>query len=253
MPITFTALTGIGEVRTGDDVAHLIYETCRQTDLEPHAGDVFVIAQKIISKAEGQVVNLKDVTASEKANELARLTGKDPRLIELILRESTEVIRAKTNVIVVAHRKGYVMAQAGIDQSNVRQECGTENVLLLPEDCDASAAALRSHLCDLFGIELGVIISDSFGRAWRKGTVNVALGVAGLPALIDRRGERDRQGRVLESTEVGFADAIAAGAGLAIGEADEGTPVVLATGLAWSAPQSTGQALIRPKSEDMFR
>ena len=253
MPLSFTAIPGLPEIRPGDDLAAVIGGAMKDADLVPRTGDVLVVAQKIVSKAEGRMVALDTVAPSARARELAARTGKDPRLVELILGESEEILRSRPGVIVVAHRDGFVMAQAGIDRSNVAVTEGEDHALLLPEDCDASAATLRQGLKVRFGADLGVIVSDSFGRAWRKGTVNVALGVAGLPALIDRRGERDRAGRILESTEIGFADAVAAGAGLVMGEAAEGTPAVLARGLVWNAPESTGKALLRPKAEDMFR
>jgi coenzyme F420-0:L-glutamate ligase/coenzyme F420-1:gamma-L-glutamate ligase len=253
MQLSFTAVPGIGDIGPKDDLPRVLGDALLAADLVPRGGDVLVVAQKIVSKAENRCVDLAAVVPSEQALALAIKTAKDPRLVELVLRESDEVVKFKPGVIVVAHRRGYVMAQAGIDRSNIGPDTGGDYALLLPEDCDSSAAALREGLCARFGVAFGVIVSDSFGRAWRKGTVNVALGVAGLPALIDRRGEPDRYGRVLEHTETGFADAIAAGAGLVMGEAGEGTPVVLARGLAWTAPDSTGQALVRPKTEDLFR
>jgi coenzyme F420-0:L-glutamate ligase / coenzyme F420-1:gamma-L-glutamate ligase len=181
---------------------------------------------------------------------LASITRKDPRLIELILRESTEVLRAKSDVLIVRHRLGYVMANAGIDRSNVG---GVDRVLLLPQDPDASAMSLRATLAARLGIEIGLIVSDSFGRPWRKGVTNVALGAAGLPALLDRRGETDRNGRKLEVTEVAFADLIASAAGLVMGEGAEGLPAVLVRGLGWSAPANPASTLIRPLQEDLFR
>jgi coenzyme F420-0:L-glutamate ligase/coenzyme F420-1:gamma-L-glutamate ligase len=162
------------------------------------------------------------------------------------------VLRAIPHVLIVRHRLGYVMANAGIDHSNVEHGQG-ERVLLLPLDADASAGALREKLNAMLGCAIGVIISDSFGRPWRNGVVNVALGSAGLPALIDRRGEQDMYGRTLEVTQVAYADAIAAAAGLAMGEGAEGTPLVLVRGLAWQAPERNAQSLIRPVGEDLFK
>ena len=251
-PLTLTALRGIGEVSSGSNLAALIQRALEKGGLALTAGDVLVIAQKIVSKAEGRRVDLKDVIPSVRARELATLTQKDARLVELILAESSEVLRARPNVLIVRHRLGFVMANAGIDRSNVADAAG-EQVLLLPLDPDASAAALRRALGAGTGIAVGVIISDSFGRPWRKGVVNIALGAAGVPALLDRRGEADRAGRRLEVTEVAIADALAAAAGLLMGEAAEGIPAVHIRGFNCLAPASNGQALIRPLEEDLFR
>lgn len=251
--VSFTALSGVPEVWPGDDLAAIIAAALDDTGLAPEPFDVFIVAQKIVSKAEDRFVDLATVTPSARARELAAAADKDPRIVELILAESEEVLRHKPGVIVVAHRLGYVMANAGIDRSNLGPDDTGERVLLLPADPDASAGALRQALEERYDCALGVIVSDSFGRAWRNGVVNVALGVAGLPALADARGRCDRDGRMLNVTEVGFADAVAAGADLTMGAADEGTPVVVARGLRWGEPHTTAQALIRPKAEDMFR
>ncbi|MDD5175326.1 MAG: coenzyme F420-0:L-glutamate ligase [Sterolibacterium sp.] len=247
--ISFSALQGIADVKSGDDLAALLAAAM------PSAanGDVLVVAQKIVSKAEGSSVNLNTVSPSARALELAAITGKDPRLVEVVLSESSEVLRAKPDVLIVRHRLGYVVANAGIDRSNVRSPAGEEHVLLLPRDADASAAALRAGLQQRLGLELGIVISDSFGRPWRNGVVNVALGVAGLPALVDCRGELDLYGRKLEVTQVALADALAAAAGLLMGEGAEGQPAVLAQGLIWTAPARPAQALLRPLAEDLFR
>lgn len=251
--ITFSALPGIGHVAAGDDLAGLLCRAVAAAGLAPTATDVLVVAQKIVSKAEGRTVDLATVMPSPHALELAAITGKDARLVELVLAESSEVLRAVPNVLIVRHRLGHVMANAGIDHSNVINSDGAERVLLLPLDADASAAALRDGIAGALGCRPGVIVSDSFGRPWRNGVVNVALGVAGLPALIDRRGEKDLYGRTLEMTQVAFADALAAGAGLAMGEGAEGTPAVLVQGISWQAPPCTAQALIRSLEEDLFR
>lgn len=247
--ISFNALQGLTEVGAGDDLAALLAAA-----MPPVANkDILVVAQKIVSKAEARSVDLNTVSPSPRAQELATITGKDPRLVELILAESSDVLRALPNILIVRHRLGYVMANAGIDRSNVPSPPGEERVLLLPADADASAAALRSELRIHLGIDLGIIISDSFGRPWRNGVVNVALGAAGLPSLIDRRGEPDRFGRGMEVTQVALADALAAAAGLVMGEGAEGVPAVLVHGLDWSAPDCPAQALIRPFTEDLFR
>ena len=216
-------------------------------------GDLLVVAQKIISKAEGRYVDLASVTPQGRALELAAITGKDARLIELILAESTGVLRAKRDVLIVRHRLGFVMANAGIDRSNTGGGAAAERVLLLPEDPEGSATALRADLARRCGVAPGLIISDSFGRPWRKGVVNIALGAAGVAALVNRRGEADRGGRRLEVTEVALGDALAAAAGVLMGEAAEGTPAVHIRGLKVTAPAIPASALIRPLEEDLFR
>ena len=247
--LTLTALADIGEVEPGDDLP-LILGTALGKLPDPAAQAVLVVAQKVISKAEGRYRSLEAVTVSPRAVELASLTGKDPRLVELILSESVEVVRAKPNVLIVRHRLGYVMANAGIDRSNVR---GKDRVLLLPRDPDGSAAALRGSLMEQYGLELGVVICDSFGRPWRRGVTHVALGAAGLPALLDRRGEADRNGRRLEVTEVALADQLASAAGLLMGEGAEGRPAVAISGITWTAAPAPARSLIRPLAEDLFR
>jgi coenzyme F420-0:L-glutamate ligase/coenzyme F420-1:gamma-L-glutamate ligase len=209
-----------------------------------------VVAQKAVSKAENRYVELNQVRVSPEAERLAAITRKDPRLVELVLSESVEVLRSKPEVLIVRHKLGYVMANAGIDRSNVGS---ADRVLLLPVDPDGSAARLRADLKRLLGPEIGIVISDSFGRPWRKGVTNVALGAAGIPALIDRRGETDRNGRRLEVTEVAFADLVASAAGLVMGEGAEGVPAALVKGLIWSAPPTPASALLRPVQEDLFR
>jgi len=221
--------------------------------LAPEDGDVLVVAQKIVSKAEGRYVDVSAVQPSQRAIALAAEVDKDPRFVEVVLSESKRVVRRRPGLLIVEHRRGFVMANAGIDHSNVAAGVGTAQVLLLPVDPDGSAQALRRHLMDVFRIGLGVIISDSFGRPWRKGTVGVALGAAGLPAFVDLRGRRDLFGRELLVTETGFADEIAAAAGLLMGQADEAVPMVLVRGLAWSAPDLPAAALVRLAEHDLFR
>jgi coenzyme F420-0:L-glutamate ligase/coenzyme F420-1:gamma-L-glutamate ligase len=225
----------------------------RGNGLAPEEGDVLVVAQKIVSKAEGRYVDISTVRPSERASALAAELDKDPRFVEVVLSESRRVVRHRPGLLIVEHRLGFVMANAGIDHSNVGAEDGVERVLLLPVDPDGSAQALRQYLIGAVGVELGVIISDSFGRAWRKGTVGVALGSAGLPALVDLRGHPDLFGRELLVTETGFADEISAAAGLLMGQADEAVPMVLIRGLVWSAPDRPAGFLIRPAEHDLFR
>jgi len=248
--IQLIALTGIGEVAGGSDLVQVLGEALERSDISLRTNDILVVAQKIVSKAEGRLVDLATVTPSGRAIDLAGITRKDPRVVELILSESVEVMRAIPNVLIVRHRLGLVMANAGIDRSNIGTQ--SEAALLLPVDPDGSAGRLRAGLLTRFGVAPAVVISDSFGRAWRFGTVNVAIGAAGLPTLVDRRGDRDRDGRVLESTEIALGDAVGAAAGLAMGEADEGQPAVLLRGLTWMAPDSPARSLIRPLKQDLF-
>ena len=249
------ALAGIPQVRPGDDIAALILDALKKSGLTLERGDILVIAQKIVSKAEGRLVDLATVAPSPRAQSLAAEVDKDPRLVELILRESTEVVRHRKNVLVVAHRSGYVLANAGIDASNVGEGegDGDNHVLLLPEDCNRSCREIRKRLADRTGMEIAVVINDSLGRAWRNGTVGTALGAAGLPALLDLAGTPDLYGRKLRTTEVGIADEIAAAASLLMGQAGEGTPVVLLRGLKLPARDGSAQELIRPREIDLFR
>ncbi len=246
-------LHGIQRVKPSDDLAALLIDSIERSGVRPAAGDILVVAQKIVSKAEGRIFDVARVEPSPRARELAGITGKDPRLLELVLSESTEVLRAKKNVIVVAHRLGLVMANAGIDQSNVEGDGMAEPALLLPVDPDASAARLKVKLDARFGVPIGVVISDSIGRAWRLGTTGTAIGAAGVPSLIDQRGETDMNGRVLMVTETAFADSVATAAVLVMGEAAEGTPAALVRVPVRAAPEKPASALVRAKGEDMFR
>lgn len=262
------ALPGFPAVRAGDELAQLTMAALLRAGLSLRADDVLVFAQKIVSKAEGRRVDLATITPGEAALALARTVQKDARLVELVLRESRRVVRAAKDVLIVEHRRGYVMANAGIDQSNVEGagEQAAELALLLPADPDASAARLAAQLAQLAQLGAGpaVIIADSFGRPWRLGTVGVAIGCARLAPLLDLRGQRDLFGRALRVTVVGHADELAAAASLVMGQADEGRPVVLIRGLAAlrgaavraasaEAHHATAAALIRPPAEDLFR
>lgn len=251
--LTLIPITGIKLVEPGDDLGAIAVAAFAANGLMPEAGDVLVVAQKIVSKAEGRYVDVTTVEPSERAIALAAEVDKDPRFVEVVLSESKRVVRHRPGLLIVEHHLGFVMANAGIDHSNLPTQAGGERVLLLPEDPDGSALALRKRLVDVFGTDIAVIISDSFGRPWRKGTVGIALGSAGLPALIDMRGHPDLFGRELLVTETGFADEIAAAAGLLMGQADEAVPMVLVRGLGWSAPEVPAAALIRPAEHDLFR
>jgi coenzyme F420-0:L-glutamate ligase/coenzyme F420-1:gamma-L-glutamate ligase len=251
--LTFTALAGIKLVEPGDDLGAITVAAFSANGIVPEAGDVLVVAQKIVSKAEGRYADVTTVEPSERAIALAAEVNKDPRFVEVVLSESKRVVRCRPGLLIVEHRLGFVMANAGIDHSNLPTQGGGERVLLLPEDPDGSALALRKELVGIFGTDIAVVVSDSFGRPWRKGTVGIALGAAGLPALIDMRGHPDLFGRELLVTETGFADEIAAAAGLLMGQAAEAVPMVLVRGLGWSAPEVPAAALIRPAEHDLFR
>ena len=251
--VTLTALSGVKLVERGDNLGAITVAALRDNRLVPKDGDILVVAQKIVSKAEGRLVDIATVEPSERAIALAAEVDKEPRFVEVVLSESKRVVRHRPGLLIVEHHLGFVMANAGIDHSNVAAEDGAERVLLLPVDPDGSAKALRQHLLSAFGVGIGVIINDSFGRPWRKGTVGVALGADGLPAFVDLRGHPDLFGRELLVTETGFADEIAAAAGLLMGQADEAVPMVLERGLAWSAPDLPAAALVRPAEHDLFR
>ncbi|MBL8096549.1 MAG: coenzyme F420-0:L-glutamate ligase [Anaerolineales bacterium] len=251
--LTLTPLPGLPLVQTGDDLAGLIRAGLDRAGLTLQDGDILVIAQKIVSKAEGRLVRLADVTASEQALELAEITLKDARFVEVVLRESREVLRARPNTLIVEHRLGFVCANAGVDRSNVEAPPGEEVLLCLPADPDGACAALRSALGAAYGAAIGVIINDSHGRAWRMGTLGVAIGAAGVPALLDLRGKPDLFDHALQITQVGLADELAAAASIVMGQADEGRPVVHIRGVPYTLREGTAQELYRPKSLDLFR
>jgi coenzyme F420-0:L-glutamate ligase / coenzyme F420-1:gamma-L-glutamate ligase len=245
------AIPGLPMVRAGDDLPALILAGLERAEQVLHDGDVVVVAQKIVSKAEGRTVDLAGVVPSPRAVSLATEVGKDPRIVEVVLSESTKVVRSRPNLMIMQHRLGFVMANAGVDQSNVAEADGHHRVLLLPLDPDGSAEAIRSALAR--HADVGVVISDSFGRPWRRGTAGVAIGSAGIPSVIDLRGQPDLFGRTLEVTVIGFADEIAAAAGLLQGQAAEAQPVVVVRGLSWTAPDAPVNELVRPPEEDLFR
>ena len=245
--IELLAVPGLPMVKAGDDLAALIGERLTG-ELALRKGDVLVLAQKIVSKAEGRLVEIATVKPSQRAIDLAAEVQKDPRLVELILSESVRVVRSRPNVLIVEHRLGFVMANAGIDQSNVAPQDGVERALLLPKDPDASAEALRARLG-----ATALLIIDSFGRPWRRGTTGVAIGSAGLPAMLDLRGNPDLFGRTLMVTISAFADELAAAASLVMGQADEAQPVVLVRGLSWKLPATNAAELVRLPAEDLFR
>jgi coenzyme F420-0:L-glutamate ligase/coenzyme F420-1:gamma-L-glutamate ligase len=251
--LSLSAVPGIPAIGAGDDLARILGDALEAAGLSPRLGDVLVVTHKVVSKAEGRYVSLPGIEPSPRARELAAATGKDPALVEVILSESRAVLRCRPGLIIAEHRLGMVIANAGVDQSNVPHGEGGPCVLLLPQDPDASSAALRAALEERFGEPLAVVLSDSVGRAWRHGVVGLAIGAAGLPSLLDLRGRRDLEGRSLKVTQVGLADEIASAAQLLMGEADEGRPAVLVRGLAWDGPPLPAAALVRGPELDLFR
>lgn len=251
--LSLSAVPGLPHIQPGDNIADLLLAALAAAEMALQDGDVLAIAQKIISKAEGRLVKLASVTPSERAYEVAAQTDKDPRIVELILQESEEISRMRKGVLVVRHRLGFTSANAGIDRSNVMQTGEDETVLLLPQDPDASAEAIRQTVQARLGVKVGIVITDSHGRPFRLGTVGVAIGVAGLPALWDRRGDPDLYGYQLQHTDVAVADEIAAAAGLLMGQAAEGQPVILIRGLSWPTAQGKAADLVRPKALDLYR
>jgi coenzyme F420-0:L-glutamate ligase/coenzyme F420-1:gamma-L-glutamate ligase len=246
-------LLGFPLVEPGDDLAQMIFAALHENGLNLQAGDVLVVAQKIVSKAENRYARLAEVNVGTEALALAEQAGKDPRLVQLILQESTEVLRVRPGVIIVQHRNGYVHANAGIDKSNILRDADNPRVLLLPADPDASAQALRRGLAERGAIAPQVIINDSMGRAWRNGTVGLAIGTAGLQPLHNQIGDVDMFGNVLEATEPAVADELAAAASLVMGQAAEACPVVLARGARLKPAEGGSRGLLRDKSIDMFR
>jgi coenzyme F420-0:L-glutamate ligase / coenzyme F420-1:gamma-L-glutamate ligase len=255
MSLTLTPLQYIPIIHHGDNLAELVLSSLEKSNLALEDQDILVFAQKIISKAEGRAMNLFTVTPSPRAIELGAQVDKDPRLVELVLYESREVLRTRPGTIIVEHRLGFVCANAGIDHSNVAGsgDSSEEWVLLLPADPDRSAEELRRGIESRTGKRIGVLIIDSHGRAWRNGTVGVAIGLAGLPGLADMRGQPDLFNFKLRITQVGVADELAAAASLVMGQAAEGTPVVHVRGFPYPLREGSLGELIRPKDEDLFR
>ncbi len=249
--VEFTGLAGIPLVETGDDLVGLIVDALRRNALTLQDGDVLVVTSKIVSKSEGRWVNLAEVTPDATARQVAEQCQKDPREVAVILSEASAISRLRPGLLIVRHRLGFVCANGGIDHSNTRP--GGEWRLLLPEDPDRSAHALRAKIGTQLGVTVGVVISDSHGRAFRMGTLGVAVGSAGLPALWDWRGQPDLFGSLLQVTEVGFADEIAAAAGLVLGQSNEAIPVVRVRGLNFPASEtSTAHDLVRPPALDLY-
>lgn len=253
--LTLVALGHFPLIQAGDDLARIIKGSLAENGIVLQDGDILVIAQKIISKAEGRQIALDTVQPREQALELAELTDKDPRIVELILQESNQILRYRKGLIVVEHRLGFICANAGIDRSNVSQEDipEKESVLLLPEKPDLSAGVIRSSLEKELGVELGVLVIDSHGRAWRNGTVGISIGLSGLPGVVDLRGEPDLFGYQLQVTEIAAADELAAAASLLMGQANEGQPVVHVRGFPYRLREGSFSELPREREKDLFR
>jgi coenzyme F420-0:L-glutamate ligase / coenzyme F420-1:gamma-L-glutamate ligase len=260
--VTLIPLSGIPLIRRGDNLADIVFNALQANHIALEDNDILVFAQKIVSKAEGRALNLATVRPSQHAFELAAQTDKDPRFVELVLQESKEILRTRPGTIIVEHKLGFVCANAGIDHSNVDPPLiegegqglrADEWVLLLPEEPDHSAELIRKGIISKTGKQIGILIIDSHGRAWRNGTVGVAIGVAGLPGLQDLRGQPDLFGFTLRITQVGVADELAAAASLVMGQAAEGTPVIHVRGFPYSLREGSLKELIRPKEQDLFR
>jgi len=253
--LCLTPLTDVPLIKAGDDLAEITLSRLKSLDIELQDGDILVFAQKVVSKAENRWVNLSSVIPSAFSSEVAEQSGKDPRLIELMLGESKKILRMRPGTIIVEHRLGFICANAGIDHSNVSGLSSEtdEWVLLLPRDPDGSAQKLRAKFEDASGVSIGVIIIDSHGRAWRLGTVGITIGSAGVPGLVNLRGQPDLFGRELLSTEVGAADELAAAASLIMGQADEGTPIVHVKGFPYKLRDTRTREVFRPIDQDLFR
>jgi coenzyme F420-0:L-glutamate ligase / coenzyme F420-1:gamma-L-glutamate ligase len=255
MSLTLTALSGIPLIRQGDNLADIVVNALEDSKIRLENDDILVFAQKIVSKAEGRALNLAEIIPSQRASDIARQIDKDARVIELILRESREILRTRPGTIIVEHRLGFICANAGIDHSNVAAagDSTEEWILLLPAEPDRSAEKIRDEIRSQTGKRAGILIIDSHGRAWRNGTVGTAIGLSGLPGLQDLRGDRDLFGRELLITQVGVADELAAAASLVMGQAAEGTPVVHVRGFPYQLREGSLKELIRPKEQDLFR
>ncbi len=251
--IEIIPLAGIPEVRPGDDLAEVIARALGEAGLRPDEGDILAVAQKIVSKAEDRFVRLSEVEPSPEALRIAERDGRDGRLVEVVLRESNEVVVASERALIVEHRSGAVCAHAGVDRANLGAGGDEDLVLLLPRDADASARKLREGLERLLGARPAVLIADTQGRAFRRGVAGTAIGCAGVEPVVDARGELDRQGRALEITQVAQADELAAAASLAMGQGAEGVPAVLIRNSNYRRGEAPATRLFRPKEEDLFR
>jgi coenzyme F420-0:L-glutamate ligase/coenzyme F420-1:gamma-L-glutamate ligase len=251
------AVRGLPLIQPGDDLPAQIVQQLDAQGEQLQPGDILVIAQKVVSKAEGRLVRLNDVAASAQAQELAEAVGKDPRVIQVVLDDSREVLRVRRGLLVVEQRSGWVCANAGVDRSNVQPDGESDYLALLPQDADASAAAIRAQLAALSGVaaeQLAVIINDSHGRAWRLGTTGVCIGCAGLPPVWNQRGLHDLFGYELVASEECIADELAAAASLMMGQSNEGRPVIVIRGYRLPpAPPADAKSIQRPPETDVFR
>lgn len=253
--LVITPLPDVPMVQTGDDLVEIVWNGLLQAGIHLVDDDILAVAQKVVSKSEGRWVNLAGVIPSNQAKSLGEEIDKDPRLVELILRESNQVLRKRKGTIIVEHKLGFVCANAGIDHSNVAGEGNAEEewVLLLPKDPDGSARTIRKSLEGRTGARLGVIIIDSHGRAWRQGVVGMAIGLSGMPGLVDMRGKSDLFGYTLRITTIGAADELAAATSLVMGQADESTPIVHVRGFPYPLREGSLNELLRPRELDLFR
>jgi coenzyme F420-0:L-glutamate ligase/coenzyme F420-1:gamma-L-glutamate ligase len=253
--LVLTALEGIPLIQQGNDLAEILLRVLKQNNIDLIDGDVLVIAQKVISKTEGRKIDLKTITPSKQAEDLAAETGKDPREVELILRESTEILRRRPGLIIIEHHRGFVCANAGIDHSNVAAKTDRDQdfVLLLPENPDKSAQELRQKIEKAEDVQIGVVINDSHGRAWRNGTVGISIGFSGVPGIVDLRGKPDLFDYQLRITQIAAVDELAGAASLLMGQADEGLPVVHVRGFPYPLREGSFQELPREGSQDLFR
>lgn len=255
MELTAAAFDNFPDVKPNADLSGLILDSANANGWYWKNGDILVIAQKIISKSENQFVNLDEIQPGDLAKKYAKITGKEPGLIELILNESSKVLRARKGLMIVQHRLGFICANAGIDHSNVKGEYGKSEdwVLLLPKDPDNSAKVIREKIQNKTDKKLGVVIIDSHGRPWRRGVVGISIGASGVPVVIDRRGSRDRYGYELKATDIGALDELAATASILMGQADEGRPVVVIRGFPYPLQDSNFSEILRNESDDLFR
>lgn len=254
-PLLLTPLDTLPLVEAGMNLAEVLYNTLQSIQLPLEDGDILVVTQKIVSKAENRLVNLSTVAPSTEAVKLAEICKKDARLVELILSESNEVVRVKENTLIVEHKRGFICANAGIDHSNVKGDWGEADdwVLLLPQDPDRSAQTIREYFFRNTGVDIGVLIIDSHGRAWRCGTVGISIGLSGVPAIVDMRGKEDIFGFHLKITQVAAADELAAAASLVMGQADEKVPVIHVRGFPYPLTESVFRDVLRDKKDDLFR
>ena len=255
IPLVITPITEIGMINKDDQIIPIVLSCLDKLDIVIEDGDILVLAQKIVSKSEGRVRYLSQYQPSEPAISMAQLSGKDPRFVEAVLQESNEILRVKPGTIIAEHKNGFICANAGIDHSNVidREGKSDEVILLLPENPDLTAKQYQASVKNLTKRDVGILIIDSHGRAWRNGSIGMTIGLAGVPGLVDLRGHKDLFGYELKVTQTAAADQLAAAASLMMGETDEGVPVVHVRGFPYSLRASNLKELIRNKEQDMFR